>query len=243
MANSMLNITNRSKLIACLVEQNCRRGNADLLQCQVEPDLRGGDCDILALKFDEDIEKSKKILKNILPKIDKPLMICGCGKDDTDRVLLPELIKILDRVCIISYVTEKTYKDIIPFVIEGGHYAVLKTPIDINLAKELNILCIDMGLDKSKILMNTDIGGLGYGYEYGYSIMEKVRLECGDEYLNLPLVSEAGIESLKTKEAKFGGQKRARMIELTAVSGALAAGANIVLVKNFDNINIIRGLL
>ena len=226
----MININNKSKLIAL----NMNAGNQPLHKV---------DCDILALKFDEDIEKSKEVLKDILPQIDKPLMICGSGKDDIDRVLLPELVKILDRACIISYVTEKTYKDIIPLVIEGGHYAVLKTPIDINLAKELNILCIDMGLEKSKIIMNTDIGGLGYGYEYGYSIMEKVRLESGDEYLNLPLISEAGLESLKTKEAKFGGQKRARMIELTAVSGALAAGANIVLVKNPDNINIIRGLL
>ena len=226
----MININNKSKLIAL----NMNAGNQPLHKV---------DCDILALKFDEDIEKSKEVLKDILPQIDKPLMICGSGKDDTDRVLLPELIKILDRACIISYVTEKTYKDIIPFVIEGGHYAVLKTPIDINLAKELNILCIDMGLEKSKIIMNTDIGGLGYGYEYGYSIMEKVRLESGDEYLNLPLISEAGLESLKTKEAKFCGEKRSRMIELTAISGALASGANIVLVKNPDNINIIRGLL
>ena len=226
----MININNKSKLIAL----NMNAGNQPLHKV---------DCDILALKFDEDIEKSKEVLKDILPQIDKPLMICGCGKDDIDRVLLPELVKILDRACIISYVTEKTYKDIIPFVIEGGHYAVLKTPIDINLAKELNILCIDMGLEKSKIIMNTDIGGLGYGYEYGYSIMEKVRLESGDEYLNLPLISEAGLESLKTKEAKFGSEKRSRMIELTAISGALASGANIVLVKNPDNINIIRGLL
>lgn len=226
----MININNKSKLIALNI-------NAD------NQPLHKVDCDILALKFDEDIEKSKAVLKNILPQIDKPLMICGSGKDDTDRVLLPALIKILDRICIISYVTEKTYKDIIPHVIKGGHYVVLKTPIDINLAKELNILCIDMGLEKGKILMNTDIGGLGYGYEYGYSIMEKVRLESEDEYLNLPLVSEAGLESFKTKEAKFGGEKRARMIELAAVSGALAAGANIVLVKNSDNINIIRGLL
>ncbi len=226
----MININNSSKLIAL----NINAGNQPLSKV---------DCDILALKFDENIEKSKGILKNILPQIDKPLMICGCGKDEIDKILLPELIKILDRVCIISFVTEKTYKDIIPYVIEGGHYAVLKTPIDINLAKELNILCIDMGLDKGKILMNTDIGGLGYGYEYGYSIMEKIRLESDDEYLNIPLISEAGLESLKTKEAKFGGEKRARMTELTAVSGALAAGANIVLIKNPDNINIIRGLL
>ncbi|MBR1618815.1 hypothetical protein IJ674_02835 [bacterium] len=226
----MINVNNKSKLIALNI-------NTD------NQPLHKVDCDILAIKFDEDIEKSKEFFKNILPKTDKPLMICGCGKDDTDRILLPELIKIADRVCIISYVTEKTYKDIIPSVIQGGHHVVLKTPIDINLAKELNILCIDMGLDKGKILMNTDIGGLGYGYEYGYSIMEKIRLESDDEYLNLPLISEAGLESLKTKEAKYGGEKRAKMIELTAVSGALAAGANIVVVKNPDNVGVIRGLL
>ena len=226
----MININNKSKLIALNININ----NQPL------PEV---DCDILALKFDENIEKSVEILKNLLPKIDKPLMICACGKDEIDKIMLPELIKVLDRVCIISYVTEKTYKDIIPHVVKGGHYAVLKTPIDINLAKELNILCIDLGLDKSKILMNTDIGGLGYGYEYGYSIMEKIRLEKNDEYLNMPLVSEAGLESLKTKEAKFGGEKRARMIEVTAVSGALAAGANIVLVNNPENINVIRRLL
>ncbi len=226
----MINVNNKSKLIALNI-------NTD------NQPLHKVDCDILALKFDENIEKSKEFFKNILPKTDKPLMICGCGKDDTDRILLPELIKIADRVCIISYVTEKTYKDIIPSVIQGGHYVVLKTPIDINLAKELNILCIDMGLDKGKILMNTDIGGLGYGYEYGYSIMEKIRLESDDEYLNLPLISEAGLESLKTKEAKYGGEKRAKMIELTAVSGALAAGANVVVVKNPDNVSVIRGLL
>ena len=226
----MINVNNKSKLIALNI-------NTD------NQPLHKVDCDILAIKFDEDIEKSKEFFKNILPKTDKPLMICGCGKDDIDRILLPELVKIVDRECIISYATEKTYKDIIPSVIQGGHHVVLKTPIDINLAKELNILCIDMGLDKGKILMNTDIGGLGYGYEYGYSIMEKIRLESDDEYLNLPLISEAGLESLKTKEAKYGGEKRAKMIELTAVSGALAAGANIVVVKKTDNINIIRGLL
>ena len=232
-----INITTKSKLIAYQIESDLLLSRLGKARLQIT------DCDILALKFDEDIEKSKEILKNILPKINKPLMICGCGKDEIDRVLLPELIKILDKVCIISYVTEKTYKDIISIVIEGGHYAVLKTPIDINLAKELNILCIDMGLDKSKIIMNTDTGGLGYGYEYGYSIMEKIRLESEDEYLNLPLISEAGLESLKTKEAKYGGEKRARMIELTAISGALAAGANIVVVKNPDSINIIRRIL
>ena len=199
------------------------------------------DCDILALKFNEDIELSKVLLKKYLPQIKTPLMICGCGKDEIDSLLLPELIKILDRECIISYITEKTYKNILPSVIKGNHYAVLKTPIDINLAKELNIISIDMGLPKNRIIMNTDIGALGYGYEYGYSMIEKVRLE-EDEYLNFPIISEAPLESLKTKEAKQS-QNRAKMIEITSASGAFAAGANIVITSNADIIKTLQGVL
>ena len=189
-----------------------------------------------------------------MPLIHKPLMICGCGKDLTDRLLLPQLAAALDRQnCIISFIQENTYKSILPSVIEGNHYAVLKTPIDINLVKELNILCTEKGLDKSKIIMDTDIGGLGYGFEYGYSIMEKVRLEGekGDEFLDLPLISDASGESLKTKEAKsdkfsksWGNlETRARMIELSAVSGVLSAGANIVLMASPDNISVMKGLV
>jgi len=206
-------------------------------------------CDIIALrcKINDigEIQIIKNQLKQILPQINLPLMICGCGKDEIDSKLLPEIIKILDRECIISYATEQTYKKIIPHIIKGNHYIILKTPIDINLAKELNILSVEMGLKKEKIIMNTDIGGLGYGYEYGYSIMEKIRLEGekGDEYLDLPLISEASSEALKTKEAKTSDIQGARMIELCAASGVIAAGANIITVSYPQNIKYLRGLI
>jgi len=86
---------------------------------------------------------------------------------------------------------------------------------------------------------------LGYGYEYGYSIMEKIRIEGekGDEYLNLPILSEASSEALKTKEAKTSDVEGKRMIEITAVAGAVAAGANLVTVHFKENLKIIRGLI
>ena len=237
-----LNITKKSKLLALCVDST----NEKIPKREMY-------CDILALKFDENIEKSKVFLKNILPQIDKPLMICGYGKEDIDCELLPQLIKILYRECIISFATEKTYSKIIPQAIKGNHYVVLKTPIDINLAKELNILAIEMGLNRDKIIMNTDIGGLGYGYEYGYSIMEKIIQEAqkGDEYVDFPLISEAPLESLKTKEAKSDKisqhwgelNKRASMIEITSASGVLAAGANIIVMKNSDNLKFVRELI
>ena len=235
-------ITNKSRLIAYQIP-------ADLNAEKKLADAYMHECDIIALECKistvEEIKNTKNIVQKLLPFIKKPLMICGCGKDDIDKILLPELIKILDRECIISYATEQTYKNIIPHVIKNNHYIVLKTPIDINLAKELNILSIEMGLSKDKIIMNTDIGGLGYGYEYGYSIMEKIRIEGekGDEYLNLPFISEASSESLKTKEAKTSDIERTRMIEITAVAGVIAAGANIVTVHYPENLKIIRGII
>lgn len=236
MANKILNISNKTRLIAYQAEIYYMCDNIDL--CDI-------DCDILALKFDEDIEKSKEILKNILPQIEKPIMICGSGKEDIDRSLLPELIKVLDRECIISYVTEKTYNDVIPAIVKGGHYAVLKTPIDINLAKELNILSINMGLSPDKIIMNTDIGALGYGYEYGYSIMEKVIQEAnkGDEYLNMPLISEAALEVVKTKEYKTGSNETREKLEICASSGAIAAGANIVVMNSAQGVIAVKELI
>ena len=240
-----LNITKNSKLFALGVGVNKNTTPNTLV------DAQNYDCDIIALKFEklEDVE----VLKNLLPHISKPLMICGSEDDEIDKILLPEIIKHLDRECIISNANEKTYQEIIPSVIAGNHYIVLKSPIDINLAKELNILSVDMGLDKSKIIMNTDIGGLGYGYEYGFSIMEKVIQEGkkGDEYLEFPLFTDASSEALKTKEARsedysasYGNLKdRKKMIELTACTGVIAAGANIVMVNIPENISILKGLV
>ena len=229
----MIEINNKSKLIALSIDINN------------QPFYRV-DCDILALKFN--IENIQEI-ETVIPELKKvlkiknlpPLMICGCGKEDIDSELLPELINILDRECIISYITEKTYKKILPYIINGSYYAVLKTPIDINLAKELNILSIDMGLSKDKIIMNTDIGALGYGYEYGYSMIEKIKLE-NDEYLNFPIISEAPLESLKTKEAKESLERK-KMMEISSASGAIAAGVNIVVTSNPEIVKTLRGIL
>ena len=238
-----LNITKNSKLFALGVGIN---STPDVLTT-----AQNTECDIIALKF----EKSNDVtlLQKILPLITKPLMVCGTGDDEVDKILLPKIMQNLDRECIISDANEQTYKKIMPDVIKGNHYIILKSPIDINLAKELNILSVEMGLDKSKIIMNTDIGGLGYGYEYGFRIMEKVIQEGskGDEFLEFPLFSDASTEALKTKEARSNDfpksygelENRTRMIELSACAGIIAAGANIIMVNIPENISILKGMV
>ncbi|MEE3349042.1 MAG: hypothetical protein VZR09_03290 [Candidatus Gastranaerophilaceae bacterium] len=215
------------------------------------------DCDIVGLKFNiqsvNDIDYAVENLKSFLSDITKPVMISGAGNDNIDSNLLPEIIRHLDRKVIINGANENTYKDIIPQVVCGGHIVVLKTPIDINLAKELNILSAELGLDLNKIIIDTDIGGLGYGLEYGYSIMEKIKLEGfrGDNYLNMPLISFACAESLKTKEAKtdlpescWGNlSDRAKYFELASASAVKACGVNIIVMNYPPNISTMKGLV
>lgn len=200
------------------------------------------DCDIIGLKFTEDISGGKTALKKYLPLIKKTLMISGTGNDSVDRELLPELIELLDRECIIAYADENTYKDIVPLVIQGGHKLVIRTPIDINLAKEMNILTSDLGLPLDKIIIDTDIGGLGYGLEYGYSIMEKIKLEgkSGDKYLDMPLISFAAEETAKTKEAK--DESLAMFLEIASASAVKAAGADYIVITKPDAVSAMRRL-
>ncbi len=200
------------------------------------------DCDILGLKFTEDIEKGIEAFKKLLPRIEKPLMIRGCDNDSIDTELLPLLAQLADRECIIGTATENNYKSIIPSVIKGGHRLIIRTPIDINLAKEMNILTSDMGLSLDRILTDTDIGGLGYGFEYGYSIMEKIKLEGknGDKFLNVPLISFAAEETAKTKEAK--DEKLSLYLEIASASAVKAAGADYIVLTKPEAVSILRGL-
>lgn len=191
------------------------------------------DCDIIGLKFGEDLYEVEA-LKKLLPRIDKPLMI----RSSSDSMLL-EIMKILDRECIIGIADENNYKTIVPPVIEGNHFLIIRTPIDINLAKEMNILTSDMGLGLDKILIDTDIGGIGYGFEYGYSIMEKIKLE-DDKYLNMPLISFAAEETAKTKEAK--DKNAALFLEITAASAVKAAGADYIVLNYPQALETMRGL-
>lgn len=200
------------------------------------------DCDILGLKFTEDIEKGIEAFKELLPFIDKPLMLIGSGDDEIDIKLLPELMKLIDRECIIGIANEKNYKQIVPDVIKGNHTLIIRTPIDINLAKEMNILTSDMGLPLDKILIDTDIGGLGYGFEYGYSIMEKIKLEgkSGDKYLNMPIISFATEETAKTKEAK--DKDLALYLEITSAAAVKAAGAEYIVLTNPQSYKTLKEL-
>ena len=191
-------------------------------------------CDIIEFKINN--EEEAKELKRLLPLIEKPLMIIV----NDNLELLINLMQLVNRECIFGIVDENNYKEIIPHAIKHNHTIIIRTPIDINLAKEMNILTTDIGLSFDKIIMDTDIGGLGYGFEYGYSMIEKIKLESGDKYLNLPIISFAAEETSKTKEAK--DKNMALFMEISATTAVKACGADYIVFKNKKALETVRGL-
>ncbi len=218
------------------------------------------DADIICieLNFDEErikkeLESALKIINSTLKSTKKPLIIKGSGTKDYDNIVLPRFAKELKKEVIIAYAEDDNYETIIPPVIENNHILVLRTPIDINLAKELSILSTEMGLKKDRILIDSEMGALGYGFDYAYSIIEKIREAAfsGDKMLSMPIITFVGDETFKTKETKTDNfpdswgklEQRAVMWEIATASAMISAGANIVVLSHPDSVKTLKETL
>lgn len=203
--------------------------------------------DFLAVKFnlsEEDVDNIDfyiDVLKEIEKISDRPLIVTGADNNDVDMVILPKIAEALKKECIIGSVNQNTVKCVVHSLKEE-QYLVGQSHIDINLAKELNILIADLGFDLDKVLIDTTTGALGYGLDYAYSVFERIKQAAfnGDKYLNMPIIAFVGDEVWKTKETKstdfpssWGQLEERAIIWETATAGSfMAAGANIIVVRH-----------
>ena len=203
--------------------------------------------------IDLEIEKSKEQLKEILKITDLPLFLIGTFRREVDVKLLPELAKTADRKCTIGAVEEENFRKIAPIVKECGHNIIARTPIDINLTKQFNILLTELGFDADKIIIDPNTGGLGYGLDYAYSIIERIKQAAlqSDTMLNMPIITFVGEEAWKTKEAKSNnvpaewGNLTTRAISWESITATsmLVSGANIVVMRHPEAIKYVQNFI
>ncbi len=191
------------------------------------------------IEDEAEIEDCAKVLSKIEKVAEIQLIIKGTANKNLDSALLPALISVLEKPQIIAPVQDDNDEVIVEAILASGvnHKAILRTPIDINLTKELNILSMDRGLKKENIIIDPDTGCIGYGIDYGYSIIERIKqaVLAGDETLNTPIVVFSGYESYKAKEAKSTdfssswGDNLTRSLawEISTTTALLLAGADI----------------
>jgi acetyl-CoA decarbonylase/synthase, CODH/ACS complex subunit delta len=194
-------------------------------------------------------------VKTVLEATGLPLIVIGPGQADADNELLVAVAEGMkgERLAL-GMCEDKNYRTIVATAMANDHLVIARTPMDVNLAKQLNILISDMGFPLDRILMDPTTGALGYGIEYGYSAMERLRLAAlqGDSMTQLPMIVTPGFEAWKTKEAKVGvgvpeswGNWEERGINwetLTAIT-LLESGADILVLRHPESVRRLKAAI
>ncbi len=198
-------------------------------------------------------EEAAETAKKVADAIDVPLIVWGADNDDRDAEVLRRVAEVCEgKNLIIGPVVEGNYKQVGAGAIGYKHTAVASTPIDINLAKQLNILLGNLGVPDEQIIVDPTTGGLGYGIEYTYSVMERMRMAAltqQDERLQFPMICNLAREVWKSKEVKLTAEeaptmgdpeKRGILMEGVTAVVLLIAGADILIMRHPEAVRLVR---
>jgi acetyl-CoA decarbonylase/synthase complex subunit delta len=190
--------------------------------------------------------------KAVLSATGLPLVVIGPGSPERDNELL---LAVADAAAgerlALGLCEEDNYRTIVAAALANNHVVIASSPIDVNLAKQLNILIRDMNLPLDRVLMDPTTGALGYGLEYTYSVMERLRLAAlqGDEMTQQPMFCLVGYESWRQKEARVGEdvpvewgdwERRAVLWESVTATSLLHSGADVVVLRHPESLELVQ---
>jgi acetyl-CoA decarbonylase/synthase complex subunit delta len=201
-------------------------------------------------------DEAAQTAKKVADAVDVPVIVWGVGNDEKDAEVLRKVAEVCEgKNLIIGPVVEGNYKQVGAGAIGYKHTAVASSPIDINLAKQLNILLGNLGVPDEQIVVDPTTGGLGYGIEYTYSVMERMRMAAltqQDERLQFPMICNLAREVWKTKEAKLTAEeapnmgdpeKRGILLEGVTAVVLLLAGADVLVMRHPEAVRLVREVI
>jgi len=219
----------------------------------------GADIVILQLKStdpnaaDKGAKEAVEAVKKVVEAVQVPVAVYGVANEQKDIETLSAVAESFQgKNLVLGPVEEKNHKQIGAQALAYGHVIAANTPIDINLAKQLNILLENLGVNTSKLLIDPTTGGLGYGMEYCYSVLERLGMAAlaqSDANLQQPKINNLAQEIWKTKEAKQSLDEvptmgypddRAILMETTAAVALLLAGSDIVVLRHPETAKLVR---
>lgn len=199
------------------------------------------------------VEDAVKTVKDVLGAINVPLIILGSNHGEKDAAVLVAVSEAAKgKNCAIGKAQESNYKTIAAAAMANNHKLIAMSELDINLSKQLNILITQMGFDKEKLITDPMSSALGYGIEYTYSVMERIRLTAlsqNDATMQPPMLADVGIYVWKVKETQaqesdlpLWGSVRERGIawEASTASALMTAGAELLIMRHPEAVKAIE---
>ncbi|MCS7222671.1 MAG: acetyl-CoA decarbonylase/synthase complex subunit delta [Anaerolineae bacterium] len=198
---------------------------------------------------------ARKAVRCVLEATGLPLLVFGPGQADLDNEMLVAVAEeAKGERLVLGVCEEKNYRTIVAAALAHGHLVDSRTPMDVNLAKQLVILIHDMGLPLDRILMDPTTGALGYGIEYGYSVMERLRLAAlqGDVMTQSPMLVTPGEEAWRSKEARVGDgvpatwgdwEERGILWESLTAVNLVHAGADVLVMRHPEAVRRVHQMI
>ena len=225
-------------------------------------DEYGADMIVLQLKgtdpngLDKGADEAAEVAKKVSDAIDVPLVLWGTANNRKDE----EVLKKISESCegknfLLAPVEEANHKGVGASALGYNHAIISSSPIDVNLAKQLNILLGNLGVKSDKIVIDPTTGGLGYGLEYSYSVMERIMMAAltqEDDKLQVPMICNIGNEVWKCKEAgqtiddapTLGDpERRGILMETVAAVCYLLSGADVVILRHPETVRLTRSFI
>lgn len=206
--------------------------------------------------LDRGADEAAEVVKRVSEAIDVPLIVLGTANHDKDTEVFRKVAEICHgKNLILGPVEEGDYKQIGAAAIGYQHTVMAASPIDINLGKQLNILLGNLGVSDDMLVMDPTVSGIGYGIEYAYSVMERMRMAAltqQDDKLQFPIICNIARETWKAKEAKISeaedpkmgdAKKRGILLEAMSATVLLLAGADVLVMRHPEAIKLVREMI
>jgi acetyl-CoA decarbonylase/synthase complex subunit delta len=193
-----------------------------------------------------DITSVGKTVEAVLSSTALPLIIEGSNEPKIDSEVFQKCGEAGQGERLLLGTAEAgRYRSIAAAALAYNHSIIAQSPIDINLAKQLNILLREIGVQRDHIIIDPYTGSLGYGFEYSYSAMERIRFSAlkGDTDLAMPMICSAA-DSLTIKEVREAPPELADEMavawEFYTGLAAAAAGAEIICVRHPKTLGMLK---
>ena len=203
------------------------------------------------------VEECVEIAKSVAAATDLPLVIMGCKNIEKDAELFTKISEALQgKNILVLSAREENYKGVgASAALAYGQKVGAESAVDINLAKQLNVLMTQLGVAPSSIVMNAGSAAAGYGYEYVASTLDRIRaaaLAQSDDQLQMPIMTPVSTEAWGVKEAimseadmpEWGcAEERGIEMEITTAAACLAGGSDAVIMRHPAAIKAIADMI